>query len=237
MKFIFEIELSSNEMQSRRDVAAALRAVALQFQQTIIGRTGAGDSSPIRDGEYGLIRNINGDTVGKWEVTDTPVPSPAQTPHVFTPSEIHPDTCGICGKYSSFGKHTVSDPIDRMYAEAFEDEDDPDQTMTEQCRRGTHDGCPDVDANCCECSCHLPTPPDATHETYELILRWGRPDEEDERREAKVYTFETEAERDAYRDGIIEAQPDTTRFDFYTRNADGTIPEDEEWNAENEEDE
>lgn len=75
------------------------------------------------------------------------------------------------------------------------------------------------------------TPADPARKKYELIVRWGRPDEEDEPREAKIYTFDTEAERNAYRDGIIEAQPDTTRFDFYTRNADGTIPEDEEWEA------
>jgi hypothetical protein len=84
-----------------------------------------------------------------------------------------------------------SDPIDRMYAEAFADE--------------------------------LP------QESFELIVRWGDVREEEEPREAKVYTFETEAQRDAYRDGIIEALPDTSRFDFYERNADGTIPDDEEW--------
>lgn len=26
----------------------------------------------------------------------------SRPPHAFTPSEIHPDTCGICGKYERY---------------------------------------------------------------------------------------------------------------------------------------
>lgn len=32
--------------------------------------------------------------------------------------------------------------------------DDGTGVKTEQCAHGNHETCPDVDANCCECSCH-----------------------------------------------------------------------------------
>ena len=31
--------------------------------------------------------------------------SRALLPHTFTPSEIHPDTCGVCGKYAAWRIH------------------------------------------------------------------------------------------------------------------------------------
>lgn len=72
MKFILEIDLDSDKMQSRWDIAAVLRTTALQLKQITIGKTVSGDYSPIREGEYNLVRDLNGNIVGKWEVTVTP---------------------------------------------------------------------------------------------------------------------------------------------------------------------
>jgi hypothetical protein len=63
---------------------------------------------------------------------------------------------------------------------------------------------------------------------YELIVRFGDVREAETPREAEVYTFNTEAERDAYKDGIIRASRYNQR-DFVERNPDGTIPQDSEW--------
>jgi len=46
-------------------------------------------------------------------------------------------------------------PINYGESEFREFDDDSDLCTTEQCRDGNHEECPDMDANCCECGCHL----------------------------------------------------------------------------------
>lgn len=60
MKFTLEIELGNDAMQTKGDIAAALTQVAARFPRCIMGRMVVGD--------YGSIRDINGNTVGKWEI-------------------------------------------------------------------------------------------------------------------------------------------------------------------------
>jgi len=60
MKFSLEIELGNEAMQSAGDVAEALRESAT--------RIGIGQFSP--DGETGRIYDVNGNTVGRWQVVE-----------------------------------------------------------------------------------------------------------------------------------------------------------------------
>ena len=55
--FKLEIELGNDEMRLRRHVATALRDVA-----NSIGAN--------RTAKYGRIRDVNGNTVGKWEFVE-----------------------------------------------------------------------------------------------------------------------------------------------------------------------
>ncbi len=70
MKFTLEIELGSDAIKSRWVIARAMRSASLQFEQLTVGQLTSINHSPIRDGEYGLVHDINGDLVGKWEVTN-----------------------------------------------------------------------------------------------------------------------------------------------------------------------
>jgi len=43
---------------------------------------------------------------------------------------------------------------ERPWDDPEEDADDPDRVITSACLNDVHEECPDIDANCCECSCH-----------------------------------------------------------------------------------
>ena len=58
MTFSLKIKLGNEAMQTPEDVAAALRSVA-----QAVDRVG------VSSGEYGTIRDLNGNTVGSWRVT------------------------------------------------------------------------------------------------------------------------------------------------------------------------
>jgi hypothetical protein len=45
--------------------------------------------------------------------------------------------------------------LDAIQAMGDDFADDDPRVMTSQCAAGNHDRCPDIDANCCECICHL----------------------------------------------------------------------------------
>jgi hypothetical protein len=60
MKFTLEIELGNDAMQTCDDVGRAIREVAEEFLDCM------DEPTPVRDI---LIKDINGNTVGKWEVT------------------------------------------------------------------------------------------------------------------------------------------------------------------------
>lgn len=61
MKFTLEIEFGNDAMQTKADLSAVLTELAARIPRSIVGRIGSGD--------YGSIRDINGNTVGKWEVS------------------------------------------------------------------------------------------------------------------------------------------------------------------------
>jgi len=65
-----------------------------------------------------------------YEYNDEPLP-PAQR-------------CAICGQ-------DVPDDFERCYDCRLSNDD---SVMTKACSVGDHSHCPDVSANCCECSCH-----------------------------------------------------------------------------------
>lgn len=61
MKFKLEIELENDAMQDQHDVAKALKDVAERLNKLV----------STRFGPYGLegkIKDLNGNTVGKWKV-------------------------------------------------------------------------------------------------------------------------------------------------------------------------
>lgn len=66
MKFTLEIELGNDGMQTVDDVQDAIQAFV--SSQTVT-RNVAGNREFER-GDGGKIRDFNGNTVGKWEVTD-----------------------------------------------------------------------------------------------------------------------------------------------------------------------
>ena len=62
MKFVLEIELGNEGMQSGEQVAGAIRRVATKIDSPF-------DNWEM-EGDQGIIRDINGNTVGKWVVMD-----------------------------------------------------------------------------------------------------------------------------------------------------------------------
>lgn len=67
MKFTLEIELGNDAMRKPKHVASALKGIA----DTLSDRIGMGQSiGAFGSNTEGRIRDINGNTVGKWEVID-----------------------------------------------------------------------------------------------------------------------------------------------------------------------
>lgn len=62
MRFTLEIELGNEAMQTQADVREAIRKTFSVEAESI--------TLYPRDGQ--IIRDLNGNTVGKWEVTETP---------------------------------------------------------------------------------------------------------------------------------------------------------------------
>ena len=60
MRFTLEIELGNDAMQTGQDVAGALRKEAQRLAEFC--------KKDLRPGAEGLIRDVNGNTVGKWQV-------------------------------------------------------------------------------------------------------------------------------------------------------------------------
>ncbi|KKL46485.1 hypothetical protein LCGC14_2345070 [marine sediment metagenome] len=60
MRFELRIELGNDDMQTGVDISVALEQVARQIED--LGLLSRG-------GEYGKIQDINGNSVGGWEVT------------------------------------------------------------------------------------------------------------------------------------------------------------------------
>lgn len=61
MKFTLEIELGNAAMQTQRDIKTAIKGAF----------TGAAfEDHPFKAMDSGIVRDINGNKVGKWEVTD-----------------------------------------------------------------------------------------------------------------------------------------------------------------------
>lgn len=111
MRFTLEIELGNDAMQTWDDIRNAMRRTDFAIMEETRGVTVSA--------RVGLfpIRDLNGLTVGKWEVTETP--SGYLGTHVpFSPS----DACW-CQPFDG-PKHPHcpmhgDDPMGRMYAEAF----------------------------------------------------------------------------------------------------------------------
>jgi len=113
MRFSLEIELGNAEMQSFQDLRDALKQVATKLgsrQHCLGGAPSDGDGSKIMDG--------NGNTVGKWELTDTP-----------------------------------ADPIERMYAEAFEDDGEDEKKFITVDSVTVEDICEQCGKNIRQCTC------------------------------------------------------------------------------------
>jgi hypothetical protein len=62
MKFELKIELENDAMRTPFDVAATLRLVARNLPDATFGRFTLGD--------YGTLRDVNGNTVGRWELVE-----------------------------------------------------------------------------------------------------------------------------------------------------------------------
>lgn len=60
-KFVLSIDLENDAMQDQHDVAGALRGVADRLSRYVSTNWGP-------YGLEGKIRDVNGNTVGKWEV-------------------------------------------------------------------------------------------------------------------------------------------------------------------------
>ena len=81
MKFTLEIELGNDAMQDSRDLRRALHDVNLQPM-----------NSGIQPGQAGTISDLNGNMVGRWEVTDE-------------------TACAVCGKPAAkHGHWSATDP-------------------------------------------------------------------------------------------------------------------------------
>lgn len=60
MKLKLEITLGDDAMQTGNDLAGALRSVATLFEERLPHGVGSG--------AQGIIRDLNGNTVGSWEM-------------------------------------------------------------------------------------------------------------------------------------------------------------------------
>lgn len=69
MQFTLTIELGNDAMQTRADIESALRKLGQDCRYM---------SDPPEDGDEGRIMDDNGNSVGKWEVTETPSGDPIQ---------------------------------------------------------------------------------------------------------------------------------------------------------------
>lgn len=63
MKLTVEIELGNDAMQDYDDLSGAMRHLMRMFDSM------GGDSKP-EDGDSGMIHDLNGNRVGKWQVVD-----------------------------------------------------------------------------------------------------------------------------------------------------------------------
>jgi hypothetical protein len=106
MKFTLEIELGNDAMRTPWDVAGALSSAVMALQD---------NSRDLADGENGILRDFNGNTVGGWKVSEDasvqPTPAvvpmnPAQTPHSFEDKDFI-GFCSVCGmwKYDPEANH------------------------------------------------------------------------------------------------------------------------------------
>lgn len=64
MKFTVEIELLNDAMQTADDVAQALRETADRLVDTM----GGNENLDEHEGKFRNIRDINGNTVGIWQI-------------------------------------------------------------------------------------------------------------------------------------------------------------------------
>jgi hypothetical protein len=89
MKFTLEIELGNDLMKDSADIGAALVRNGRKFIQGT-------DGPEIRDS--GKIKDINGNIVGKWEVTETPIELPLMDPRRCEDClhAIHANNCTHC---------------------------------------------------------------------------------------------------------------------------------------------
>lgn len=94
MKFILEIELGNEGMQTGPDVAESLQTIAHDIKHYL---------GPI-EGSRQPIHDINGNTVGKWEVRET-LADLRNTPHTFKPAHIGNSACGVCQQYEAAWAH------------------------------------------------------------------------------------------------------------------------------------
>jgi hypothetical protein len=62
MRFELKIELGNDAMRTPANVASALRTIAKSGLEALYGRFTVGD--------YGTIRDVNGNTVGGWELVE-----------------------------------------------------------------------------------------------------------------------------------------------------------------------
>jgi hypothetical protein len=62
MRFELKIELGDDAMRTPPNVASALKLVAKHVLNDLYGRFTLGD--------YGTIRDVNGNTVGRWELVE-----------------------------------------------------------------------------------------------------------------------------------------------------------------------
>jgi hypothetical protein len=67
MKFVLSINLGNDAMQTSGDVAEALWRVYRNLNSLTAARVGSGDAK-LRDTDEGKIVDVNGNTVGAWEV-------------------------------------------------------------------------------------------------------------------------------------------------------------------------
>ena len=67
MKFVLSIDLGNDAMQTPGDVAEALWRVYRNLNSLTAARVGSGDVK-LRATDEGKIIDVNGNTVGRWEV-------------------------------------------------------------------------------------------------------------------------------------------------------------------------
>lgn len=94
MKFILEIKLGNDAMTDPADVADALEGLAATLR----------DNGFDEDASY--IRGANGNTVGRWKVTETPRIPKALTAHEYQPNDLGTDGCSVCGKAKAWRFHS-----------------------------------------------------------------------------------------------------------------------------------